>query len=106
MDVVSAVIGAAESEIGDERIFNVGGGTPTSIRQVLGLIGSLADKRLDVSYLDQERGDVQDTAADTTLARERLGFAPQTSLDAGLGAEFSWLEGLIAHEQSDVANRA
>lgn len=95
-DVVAATIAAAEAPLDDLRVFNVGGGTPTSIRAVLELIGELAGKQLEVDYLDQELGDVKDTAADTSRAREILGFAPATRLEDGLAAEFDWLRDLLA----------
>lgn len=60
------------------------------------MIEQLAGGPLEVEYLDKERGDVRDTAADTTLARERLGFEPETSLEQGLGAEFEWLAEVVA----------
>jgi UDP-glucose 4-epimerase len=95
-DVVAATIGAASAQLDGPRVFNIGGGTPASIREVLTMIEALAGRPLDVEYLDQELGDVRDTAADTTLARQHLGFDPQTSLETGLQAEFDWVAGAIA----------
>ena len=43
---------------------------------------------------------MRDTAADTTLAREHLGFEPGTSLEQGLGAEFEWLAEVVADGRS------
>jgi nucleoside-diphosphate-sugar epimerase len=97
-DVVRATVDALSAPLQDARVFNIGGGTPASIRDVLGLIEELAGKPLDVTYLDQELGDVRDTAADTALARKHLGFDPQTSLEDGLRAEFEWIAGLVAGE--------
>jgi nucleoside-diphosphate-sugar epimerase len=34
---------------------------------------------------------MRDTFADTTRARTELGFAPLTSLEAGLAAESQWI---------------
>ncbi len=90
-DVVAATRAAAAAELGQARVFNVGGGAPTSLRKALDYIGELAGKRLDVRYLGSERGDVRDTAAETSKAREQLGFEPTTSLEQGLAAEFEWL---------------
>jgi nucleoside-diphosphate-sugar epimerase len=41
---------------------------------------------------------MRDTFADTTRARQELGFAPAFSLEAGLSAESAWLAGLISAE--------
>jgi nucleoside-diphosphate-sugar epimerase len=34
---------------------------------------------------------MRDTYADTSLARRDLGFAPATSLEEGIRAEYEWL---------------
>lgn len=94
-DVVAATLAAAYRPLGP-RVFNVGGGTPASIREALEMIEQLAGRPLEVEYLDKERGDVRDTAADTTLVRKHLGFEPETPLDHGLGAEFEWLAEVAA----------
>ncbi len=99
-DVVTATVDAATVPLTDHRVFNIGGGTPASIREVLEMIETLAGKSLAVDYLDQERGDVRDTAADTALAREHLGFDPKTTLEDGLRAEFEWISDVVSGAQA------
>jgi UDP-glucose 4-epimerase len=94
-DVVAATAAAADAELGSERIFNIGGGAPTSIRAVLEMIGDISGSALDVVYQDNELGDVKDTAADTTLARRVLGYDPQVGVREGLEAEFEWLQARV-----------
>lgn len=102
-DVVGATIAAASAELDERRVFNIGGGAPASIRSALELIAALAGRELDVRYLERERGDVRDTAADTSRAAEVLGFAPSTTLAEGLGAEFEWLaDAIAAHDGQAV----
>ncbi len=43
---------------------------------------------------------VRDTQADTSRARRQLGFAPATSLEDGLAAEFEWLARIVQEEQA------
>ena len=99
-DVVAATAAAGEATLDDHRAFNIGGGTPTSVRQVLDLISELAGGSLEVDYLSREDGDVKDTGADTSRARAQLGFAPETSLEEGLSAEFEWMKELVELERS------
>ena len=66
------------------------------MRETLDLIAGLADRELDVTYAAKEHGDVRDTSADTTLAREQLGFSPATALEDGLEAEFEWVKEMLA----------
>jgi nucleoside-diphosphate-sugar epimerase len=72
-------------------VFNLGGGSPASLRDAIELVEELAGHALDVNYGDPQAGDVRDTAADATLARKAFGFSPQTGLAAGLSAEFDWI---------------
>jgi nucleoside-diphosphate-sugar epimerase len=41
----------------------------------------------------KQAGDVRHTWADTSSARESLGFVPQVKLHEGLAAELAWLQG-------------
>lgn len=90
-DVVAATRAAAEPAAPSGGVYNIGGGTPATLREALGLIGDFVGRPLRVTYRDREHGDVRDTAADTTRARQDLGFAPETSLPDGLHAEFEWV---------------
>jgi UDP-glucose 4-epimerase len=99
-DIVRATIAASEATLESDRVFNVGGGAPCSLREVLDMISRLAGQELEIKYLDTERGDVRDTAADTTRARDSLGFAPDTTLADGLAAEFEWMAASLAGSQS------
>jgi nucleoside-diphosphate-sugar epimerase len=43
-----------------------------------------------------QKGDMRDTYADTSLARQDLGFLPKVPLDEGIQAEYRWLSSLPA----------
>jgi UDP-glucuronate 4-epimerase len=94
-DVVAGTRAAAHASAGDDRVFNIGGGSPASIREVIEMIGSLSGRPVDVTYTASERGDVRDTAADTTRARRLLGFRPSVTLQEGLAEELAWMEKLV-----------
>jgi UDP-glucuronate 4-epimerase len=90
-DVVAATTAAALSPAARGRVYNVGGGSRVSVNEALGLIESFNGRPLDVRHVDAERGDVQNTGADTARARRELGFRPATSVAAGLRVEFEWM---------------
>jgi UDP-glucuronate 4-epimerase len=71
-------------------VYNVGGGSETSLRTAIELCERLADRRLDVRYSEAVRGDARRTAADTSLIRRELGWRPATSLAQGLRAHLAW----------------
>ena len=95
-DVVAATLAAAAGDAPAEPIFNVGGGTPVSVNEVIALIGEVCGRMPPVQRLPAEAGDVSGTAADTRRARRQLGFEPATALEAGLAAQFEWACGLVA----------
>ena len=94
-DVVAATLAAANGPSLPVEVLNIGGGSPTSLRAALEIVQGLTGRTLDVRHAPREHGDARDTAADTTLARELLGFAPQTGLEQGLRAELEWLAPLV-----------
>ena len=95
-DVITATRSAAESDVPTDSVYNIGGGAPASIRDVLDLLREFTGGDLSVNYGDPEAGDVRDTEADTTAARQDLAFAPSTTLADGLQAEFDWLRSSVA----------
>ncbi|MFB3854543.1 MAG: NAD-dependent epimerase/dehydratase family protein [Vicinamibacterales bacterium] len=91
-DAVTATAAAGGKGV-PGRVYNIGGGSRVSINDVLAIVRRLAGSELDVRYLQVEKGDMRDTYADTSRAREDLGFRPQHALEEGLEAEFRWLSG-------------
>jgi nucleoside-diphosphate-sugar epimerase len=63
-----------------------------TVNEALAIIERLVGP-LDVQRLETQLGDVRHTAADTTLARQELGYAPQVGLAEGLEREHAWLQG-------------
>jgi UDP-glucose 4-epimerase len=89
-DIVAANIAAARSAAAGE-VFNIGGGSRTTINETIALLGDLAGRAPLVDYQDRQKGDVGHTAADTSAARRSLGFAPQVPLKEGLRRQVDWL---------------
>jgi nucleoside-diphosphate-sugar epimerase len=70
-------------------VANIGGGSRTSLNDVLGIVAELCGD-LRLVYLQAARGDVRDTAADTSVAAGAFGYAARTSLPEGLAAMVAW----------------
>jgi UDP-glucose 4-epimerase len=91
-DIVAATRSAAVAAPRlDGRTINIGGGSPASLREAISIVETLAGRPLSVRYRESDSGDVRDSAADTSLAREHLGFRPEVGLADGLGRQFAWL---------------
>jgi UDP-glucose 4-epimerase len=89
-DIVEVNLAAAGSA-GGGRVYNVGGGSRTSVNEVIAIIGELVGREPRVEHLTPQKGDVRHTAADTSLARAELGYSPRVSLREGLAREVAWI---------------
>jgi UDP-glucuronate 4-epimerase len=95
-DIVAGTLAAGAADIAPGTVFNLGGGSQTSVRGTLEIISKLAGHELNLTYSKREDGDVRHTSADTSAAHRKLGFEPATSLAEGLAAEFDWMRATLA----------
>jgi UDP-glucose 4-epimerase len=89
-DAVAATTAAAERGV-NGRSYNVGGGARVSMNDVIRIVERVAGHPLKITREDAQKGDMRDTYADTTLARQDLGFEPTVGLEDGIRAEYRWL---------------
>jgi UDP-glucuronate 4-epimerase len=85
-DAVSATVAAMERG-SSGMVYNVGGGSETTLNDAIALCEELSGRRLQVVHEAVARGDVRRTGADTSLIRSQLGWRPETSLVDGLSAQ-------------------
>jgi UDP-glucose 4-epimerase len=89
-DVARANVLAAESAIGDE-VFNVGGGTETSLNELVGtLLIAMGSDLLPEHTTERDVNPVSRRLADTSRARALLGFEAEVSLEEGLRRLVEW----------------
>ena len=92
-NVVAANLLAADAAGASGRIFNVSSGAPASVNELAETIGRLLDKPVERRYLPPRQGDLRNSWADVSEAREALGFAPSVSLEDGLRRTADFLLG-------------
>src|SRR5262245_53082890 len=91
----------------DGCTLNVGTGVPTSIAAVAETIARGLDKNIEPEIVDKYRaGDIRHCYADTSLARELLGFRAEIQFEAGMRDLLTWLEGQEAEDSVDAAREA
>jgi UDP-glucose 4-epimerase len=90
-DTVDATVSALESGPAGE-VLNVGGGSRVTLNDALDAVEACLGRPLDRRYVERARGDVTDTLADNSRARELLGFSPSVGLAEGLEREREWVE--------------
>jgi UDP-glucose 4-epimerase len=74
------------------RVYNIGGGSRVSLRDVFAMIGRVSGRPLQIDRQPPQKGDMRDTYADTSRARADLAFAPATTLEQGLRDMLGWME--------------
>ena len=92
-DIVTATASAAVRGT-PGRVYNIGGGSRVSLRDVFDMIGRVSGRPIRTEQQPAQKGDMRDTYADTSRARADLGFEPSVDLETGLRAMFSWMEAI------------
>ena len=93
-DAVDANVLAATRGV-PGRVYNIGGGSRVSMNEVLAMIERVTGRTPRVNVDPAQKGDMRHTYADTSRAREDLGYAPAVGLEQGLAAEHQWLTGIL-----------
>jgi UDP-glucose 4-epimerase len=87
-DVVNAMVAASTAKDINQLTINVGSGTETSIRDLTKLVTKVTGGHPEIVYNPRNEGGLSRLCADLSLAREKLGYDPQTSLLEGLKITF------------------
>jgi nucleoside-diphosphate-sugar epimerase len=87
-DAVKATITVMEAAPAG-AVYNVGGGSETTLKEIIELCEQLTGEQLDVRYAAAAAGDVQRTASDTSLIQRDTGWTPEVSLEEGLATHLA-----------------
>ena len=95
-DVITMIIKLAEElnyrPPGSSDVVNVGGGVPSSLNNMIGVLEGISGKKLNKSYEINDVKDSNKTDADTSLQKELTGIFPETKLAVGLREFWKWLQ--------------
>ena len=92
-DIVEGTL-AASLYGGCGEVFNLGGGSRTTLFEAVKMLEKVSGKRAKLNKLARQQGDVRHTEAEITRAREILEFIPKVSLLEGLAQEWEWIQGI------------
>jgi UDP-glucose 4-epimerase len=93
-DAVRATIAAFERGRSGS-VYNVGGGSETTLNEVIAIAETLAGTRLDVRRCPVAAGDPARTSANTTRVHNDTGWEARTSLEEGLASEFEFMRTIV-----------
>jgi UDP-glucuronate 4-epimerase len=88
-DIVDGVVRALDRCDGYE-IYNLGESQTTALSELVELVGEACGRSPKLERLPMQPGDVLVTYADVAKARARLGYAPSTTVRAGLARFVEW----------------
>lgn len=92
-DIVNGIVaGALYPGSGD--VFNLGGGTETSLLGAIAMIEKITGLKAKLKRFDRQKGDVRHTHASIEAAKGKLGYAPRVRLEEGLSQEWDWIKTL------------
>jgi UDP-glucuronate 4-epimerase len=90
-DVVDATVAALEAEPERAiRVYNVGGGTRTTVLELVEFVGEVMGEQVRIRYAPPVPGDVHSTWADLERAARELSYRPRVSLEEGVEAQVRW----------------
>jgi nucleoside-diphosphate-sugar epimerase len=90
-DVAQANYQAGLAE-GVSGAFNLGSGTRITINALIEMMQEASGIKATVEYGPPRPGDVRDSLADISAARDSLGFSPSVDFEAGLRDYMAWLK--------------
>jgi UDP-glucuronate 4-epimerase len=88
-DCVDATVSALTRGCVGEA-YNIGGGQPLKLRDAISMIGELTGLQPRLVHRPERPGDQRVTQAETTKAREHLGYRPAVSPRTGLQRQLEW----------------
>ncbi|HSP16224.1 MAG TPA: NAD-dependent epimerase/dehydratase family protein [Thermoanaerobaculia bacterium] len=88
-DVVQAALRAADAD-GVSGAFNIASGAAISINELAKMMCDLGGVDSKILHGPPRIGDVRDSVADVSAAREAFGYAPSVALNDGLSGYLSW----------------
>ncbi len=91
-DIVAGFIAALKKPMGF-AIFNLGHGKSVWLLDFIKVIEKKLGKKAKMNMLPMQPGDVPETFADTTKAKELLGFEAKVPVEEGVGKFVDWYRG-------------
>jgi UDP-glucose 4-epimerase len=91
-NVVQANLLACEAPAASGKVINIGTGARISLNQTLQLLREINASELQTKYDPPRDGDIRDSQADITLAREALKYDPTVDFPEGLRRTFAWYQ--------------
>jgi UDP-glucose 4-epimerase len=98
-NVVEANLASADAPAAAGRVMNIAIGHSHTLNELVETLRRLLDSDIEPDYADPRPGDVPESLADVSLARELIGYEPRVDFEEGLQRTIAWIvEQRAAHE--------
>jgi UDP-glucuronate 4-epimerase len=89
-DIVDGIVRAVDRCTG-HHLYNLGNSDPVDLRTLIAAVGHAVGRTPVITRASEQPGDVRQTYADVSRARDELGYRPTTPLAVGLSCYVDWL---------------
>ena len=89
-NIVDVTLRALEVPGVSGMVFNAGTGGRSTLNQTLSLLGRISGRPAAATYEAPRSGDIRDSQADISLARQMLGYVPSVGFEEGLRLTWDW----------------
>ena len=94
-DIIDGVVAAINYEQSGYEVINLGESRTVELRELIALLEKELDAHAVIDRQPPQPGDVPQTFADITRARNLLGYNPQTQIEEGLHRFVDWFRGKL-----------
>jgi UDP-glucuronate 4-epimerase len=89
-DIIAGVRAAVDYNKSEYEIVNLGESRTVQLSELISLLEKALNKKAIIKRLPNQAGDVPQTFADVTKARQLLGYNPQTPIEIGITSFVEW----------------
>jgi UDP-glucuronate 4-epimerase len=89
-DIIAGVCAAIDYSGSDYEVFNLGESRTVELNELISLLEKNLDRRARINRQPIQPGDVPQTFADVSKARQLLGYNPQTQIEEGIARFVEW----------------
>ena len=90
MDIVEGIIGSLHYQGSNYEVINLGNDQTVTLSEMIATIEEVVGKKAQINRLPQQPGDVPQTWADVSRAKELFGYEPSTSFKDGVEKFVEW----------------
>lgn len=90
-DIVDGICKTIGYDGSGYEIFNLGGGSPVTLKDMIATIETVLGKKASINVLPMQPGDVDKTVSDISKAKKLLGYSPKVDFKTGILNFIEWI---------------